>query len=262
MSKRILAASAAVLVVTAVGAPAFAHPAFSPREVDKGAQAVEVTLQVPHGCTNGEPPPQPGEEVLPTNEIALEVPDGVTIDSVAEVEGWSHAIDEGEPVVITWTADDGEGTTDLIELPFVASFPDRDLALGWKVFQACTEGNYRWIGGSDDALPPANLVVGDADAASHGEHGEEMAEGDHGEEMAEGDHGEEMAEGEHGDEMAEGEHGDGEHDGMRMSDLGANALDVGDAELASAWPRTVGIVLAVLAVLLVGSGLFVRTKPE
>ena len=175
---------------------AFAHAVLQPAAAPAG-EATEFQLLIPHGCSEGEPPPPPGSEVVDTRLISLEIPEGVTIDSVAEVEGFEI---EQTDEAITWT-----GTLvneDPGHLFFTATVDGEDgTEVPFNVYQECNdELSYRWTGDHDAATPAPVVTVGGDPEAGHG-HGDD-AEGDEHDmdEMAEG---EEMAmDATEGEEMA------------------------------------------------------------
>ena len=106
-TSRLLATTAIMTLLPA--AAALAHPSFNPNAIPPG-EAIEVDLVVPHGCAPGGG--MPDGDALPTVELDLEHPEGVTIVP-GEVDGWDVE-DDGEAIV--WT-DAGGATTDPITFP-------------------------------------------------------------------------------------------------------------------------------------------------
>lgn len=211
--RRLTALLAGLMLPLLWSTAAFAHAVLQPAAAPAG-EATEFQLLIPHGCSEGEPPPPPGSEVVDTRLISLEVPEGVTIDAVADVEGFEI---EQTDEAVTWT-----GTLaheDPGELFFTATVDGEDgTEVPFNVYQECNdELNYRWTGDHDAATPAPVVTVGGDPEAGHDM--EEMAEGEGDHEMAEG---EEMADGDHDmEEMAEGE---------EMADGDAMAMDATEGE--------------------------------
>ena len=182
--RRLTALLAGLMLPLLWSTAAFAHAVLQPAAAPAG-EATEFQLLIPHGCSEGEPPPPPGSEVVDTRLISLEVPEGVTIDAVADVEGFEI---EQTDEAVTWTgtlANEDPG-----ELFFTATFDGEDgTEVPFNVYQECNdELNYRWTGDHDAATPAPVVTVGGDPAAGHDM--EEMTEGEDDHEMAEG---EEMA---------------------------------------------------------------------
>lgn len=163
---------------------AFAHAVLQPAAAPAG-EATEFQLLIPHGCSEGEPPPPPGSEVVDTRLISLEIPEGVTIDAVADVEGFEI---EQTDEAVTWTGT--LANQDPGELFFTATVDGEDgTGVPFNVYQECNdELSYRWTGDHDAATPAPVVTVGGDPEAGHDM--EEMAEGEDDHEMTEG---EEMA---------------------------------------------------------------------
>ncbi|WP_341251020.1 DUF1775 domain-containing protein [Euzebya pacifica] len=182
--RRLTALLAGLMLPLLWSTAAFAHAVLQPAAAPAG-EATEFQLLIPHGCSEGEPPPPPGSEVVDTRLISLEIPEGVTIDAVADVEGFEI---EQTDEAVTWTgtlANEDPG-----ELFFTATFDGEDgTEVPFNVYQECNdELNYRWTGDHDAATPAPVVTVGGDPAAGHDM--EEMTEGEDDHEMAEG---EEMA---------------------------------------------------------------------
>ena len=159
--RRLTALLAGLMLPLLWSTAAFAHAVLQPAAAPAG-EATEFQLLIPHGCSEGEPPPPPGSEVVDTRLISLEVPEGVTIDAVADVEGFEI---EQTDEAVTWT-----GTLaheDPGELFFTATVDGEDgTAVPFNVYQECNdELSYRWTGDHDAATPaPVVTVGGDPDA--------------------------------------------------------------------------------------------------
>ena len=97
--RRLTALLAGLMLPLLWSTAAFAHAVLQPAAAPAG-DATEFQLLIPHGCSEGEPPPPPGSEVVDTRLISLEVPEGVTIDAVADVEGFEI---EQTDEAVTWT---------------------------------------------------------------------------------------------------------------------------------------------------------------
>lgn len=149
-------------VTLLVAGPAAAHVTADPSATAAGGYAV-VDLRVPHGCD--------GEA---TNEVEVQIPDGVISVKPEQVPGWTATTELGaydEPVelhgsevtegvkVVTWTADDGQELPDDQYRDFGLSvrFPDAEgETLTFPAIQTCVDGSEEaWIETSDD--PEAEL---------------------------------------------------------------------------------------------------------
>lgn len=247
-TSRLLATTAIMTLLPA--AAALAHPSFNPNAIPPG-EAIEVDLVVPHGCAPGGG--MPDGDALPTVELDLEHPEGVTIVP-GEVDGWDVE-DDGEAIV--WT-DAGGATTDPITFPLTLTV---DGEVGDSVylnaFQLCEGGDsFRWIGTPEvEADFPAVLVELSeeaGEAAGHEDmegmdHGDDHADDAEHEDMEDMDHeGDDDADDDHADDHADGDdHGAmDDMDGEGTADAGAQAL-VGDEADGGIG---VGIVVAILAV--------------
>lgn len=159
MRTRVTAAVAVALLTTLSWAsPALAHAVISPASVPPGVETT-FQVQIPHGCAPGEPPPPPGTEVSPTTEVAVEIPDAVTVSFATAPGGWQvdtsggvisysgGVLADGDPGAFAFTATVAGAEGD--ELPF-------------RVFQGCEEGEYRWVGdaGSDTPAPVVTISAG------------------------------------------------------------------------------------------------------
>lgn len=150
--------------VLLVAGPASAHPFVRGGELPVDSLAT-MTLAMAHGCaseTSGD-----GE---PTTDVSLEVPDWLRVVEVADEDGWAVELeqdDDGTTEVVTWTADGAEEPAPDFALDVVASGEageERYL----RVFQACDEFVYRWVGTPDDPAddPAIGVTLTEADEDS------------------------------------------------------------------------------------------------
>ena len=140
--------TALLVVLPATGAAA--HSALEPREIPAGS-ATDFTLTIAHGCTPGEPPPDAGEEISPTIEVAVRFPVDARDVEPLPAPGWEVTTTrEGDRRVVTWQG--GEIPTDDIgTFGFTATlYGDEGDELAFEVFQGCLEGEYRWIEVDED----------------------------------------------------------------------------------------------------------------
>ncbi len=256
-TSRLLAATAAMTLLPA--AAALAHPSFNPNAIPPG-EAIAVDLVVPHGCAPGGG--MPDGEALPTIQLDLEHPDGVTVVPM-DVDGWD-AVDDGEAIV--WT-DAGGATTEPIIFPVMLTVEGEvGASVHLNAFQQCEGGeSFRWIGTPDvEADYPAVLVELSEEAGQAAGH-DDMEGMDHGDDAsdheevaddhADGDH----ADDDHAADDHADDHGDDDHDAMADMD-GEGTVDAGAQALAGEEAEDggigVGIVIAILAVAaLLASGL-------
>ena len=142
---------AAVMVVAS---PALAHVGVTPRESKAGATET-YTFRVPsEGGKN-------------TTSVILEVPDGVTIVSVAPREDAKTADKKtGDRITeITWTIDIKAGA--IAQLAFTAKNPARAGGIVWKVHQKYSDGTVSdWVGeaGTRSPAPVTALVAAEVKA--------------------------------------------------------------------------------------------------
>ncbi len=154
----------AIAGVLLVAGPASAHPFVRGGELPVDSLAT-MTLAMAHGCgseTSGE-----GE---PTTDVSMEVPEWLRVVEVAEEVGWNLEFeedDDGVLEVVTWTADGAEEPAPDFELDVVATGEvgaERHL----RVFQACDEFVYRWVGTPDEPAddPAIRITLTEADPDS------------------------------------------------------------------------------------------------
>lgn len=124
-----------------IAVPLFAHVGVSPRESKLGATEA-YTFNVP------------SEGGRTTVAVALEVPDGVTVNSVTASEGASHEVKKsGDRVTeITWTIEIKPGAA--AKLSFVAKNPDTGDSIVWKVHQKYSDSSVSdWVGPAGSRAP-------------------------------------------------------------------------------------------------------------
>jgi uncharacterized protein YcnI len=141
---RLLLAAAAIFVSTA----AEAHVRIAPAESKAGA-AQTYTARVPT------------EGTVATTSVQLDVPDGVTIVTVAAHAGATYELRrESERVVaVIWTVTIKPGEN--AELSFVARNPGNGDQIVWKVHQRYADGtSSEWVGpaGSRGPAPITKLL--------------------------------------------------------------------------------------------------------
>ncbi len=124
MNKRVVTTLIAVLVVAT---PLLAHVSIQPREAKLGATQT-YTVSVP------------SEGGKTTTSVILDIPDGVSVTSVAAPEGATHTEKKvGDRIVsLMWTMEIKAGAKATFE--FVAKNPDKGETIAWKVMQHYTDG--------------------------------------------------------------------------------------------------------------------------
>ncbi|ADG05124.1 nuclear export factor GLE1 [Kyrpidia tusciae DSM 2912] len=137
-----------VLVFTGV---ASAHVTVWPKESRPGAWE-KYTVRVPT------------EKDVPTVKIVLKVPDGVSVESMEPVPGWSYDLqkENGRVTAVVWQAA-GEGIKpgEFQEFSFQAKNPQQSGELSWKAYQYYKDGSVvEWTGPQDEKTPAAVTVVG------------------------------------------------------------------------------------------------------
>ena len=134
-----IASLAAALVV--VASPAFAHVGVTPRESKVGTTET-YTFRVP------------SEGGMTTSAIVLDVPDGVTVISVADAKGVKHEEKKvGDRVVqVTWTVSIKAGA--FAEFSLVARNPAQGEEILWTVHQKYSDGmSSDWVGAAGTKAP-------------------------------------------------------------------------------------------------------------
>jgi len=122
--KSVVAIAALALLLPAA---AQAHVTIWPRESKVGATE-KYTVRVP---TEGK---------VATTSVDLEVPDGVTVETLAMPAGWKHEIKRKEDRIIgiTWTMTVPPG--EFVEFAFVARNPREGTELVWTLRQRFADG--------------------------------------------------------------------------------------------------------------------------
>jgi uncharacterized protein YcnI len=147
-----------------VAGPAGAHPFVRGGELPVDSLAT-MTLAMAHGCGS-----ETSDEGDATTEVSLEVPEWLRIVEVPDEDGWTVELEEdedGRPEIVTWTADGAEEPAPDFDLDVVATGEVGDERY-LRVFQACDEFAYRWIGTPDDPAddPAIRVTLVEADASS------------------------------------------------------------------------------------------------
>ncbi len=149
--KSVMCAAAVVMV----SVPVFAHVGVTPRESKPGATET-YTLRVP------------SEGGRTTTSLTLDVPDGVTVASVAAPAGATHEERrvDGRILAITWTVTIQPGAA--AELSFVARNPAQGTAIMWHAHQRYPDGTVSdWTGAAGSPAPaPVTRLVLDAPPAA------------------------------------------------------------------------------------------------
>ena len=129
------------LSLALVAGNAFAHVSVRPRESKPGGTE-KYTVRVP---TEGK---------VATTSVVLDVPDGVTIDSVEPAEGVTSDLkhEAGRVVSITWTVTIAPGENK--EFVFVAKNPTDGTEIAWKAHQRYSDGtSSEWTGAAGTRQP-------------------------------------------------------------------------------------------------------------
>jgi uncharacterized protein YcnI len=120
--------TAAFIVLALIAAtPAWAHIVVAPPQSQPGASQV-YTVRVHN------------EEKVATTSVELDVPDGVTVVSVAPVAGGTFTTEKtGDRIVtVTWKLDIPAGK--YVELAFTATNPASATQVNWNVHQRMADG--------------------------------------------------------------------------------------------------------------------------
>lgn len=148
MTRVIAFMASALLVATA----AQAHVSVRPRE-SKAGTTEKYIVRVP---TEGK---------IATTSVEVEIPQGVTVDSVEPADGVKSEMkrEGGRVVSITWTVtiDPGQNR----ELVFVAKNPTDATEIVWKAHQRYSDGtSSEWVGaaGTRQPAPFTNLTTATA----------------------------------------------------------------------------------------------------
>ena len=140
----------AAFTLTLLAVNAFAHVSVRPRE-SKPDSTEKYTVRVP---TEGK---------VATTSVVLDVPQGVTVDSVEPIEGVTSDLtrEGGRVVSITWTVTIHPG--DSKEFVFIAKNPGDALEIAWKAHQRYADGtSSEWVGaaGTRQPAPVTKLTAG------------------------------------------------------------------------------------------------------
>jgi uncharacterized protein YcnI len=119
----------------------------------------------------------PGETEAHTIEVALRIPDGVLPFSFEREPGWHRQLDKGADGSVSVVRWHGQLARDgFVRFAFLASTPDREGDLVWKVIQRYDDGEEAaWIGPPDSDRPAAVTRIS-ASAARQNAGGEAPAE--------------------------------------------------------------------------------------
>ncbi|MDI3256466.1 MAG: YcnI family protein [Kyrpidia sp.] len=143
-------AAAAAALVTAVAGVASAHVTVWPQQSSPGAFE-KYTVRVPT------------EKAVPTVKIALNVPDGVAVEDLQPVPGWSHQMQKtnGRVTTLVWQAT-GPGIQpgEFQEFSFTAKNPSQPADLSWKAYQYYQDGSVvEWTGPKGTQTPASVTVI-------------------------------------------------------------------------------------------------------
>jgi uncharacterized protein YcnI len=166
-SRRRVRRRAGVLAVAGallVAGPASAHPFVRGGELPVDSLAT-MTLAMAHGCDS-----ETSGEGDPTTDVSMEVPDWLRVVEVAQEDGWAVELEEdteGVLQVVTWTSDGAEEPAPDFDLDVVASGEVGE-TLYLRIFQACDEFVYRWVGTPDDPAddPAIGVTLIEPDASA------------------------------------------------------------------------------------------------
>ncbi len=151
-----------VCLVFATTGVAQAHVSVSPEEAPAGSYE-KFTVSAPN------------EKEIPTTEIRVDIPDGLTVSGVQPVPGWEYEFEEegGLITAITWS--DGEiQSREFQEFAFQAQTPEEPGSLTVGAIQTYEDGSVVEWTGPPDAEEPASVV--EVVAGETGGHGVETEE--------------------------------------------------------------------------------------
>jgi uncharacterized protein YcnI len=140
----LLAVGAAWLIASS----AFAHVRVSPRESAAGATE-RYTMRVPT------------ERQSSTVRIELEVPNAVTVVSIAPASGWKieeKKDPQGKIVGVIWSGG-SIPFAEYREFVFEANNPSTETKLGWKVIQIYEDGTRSEWTGPESSRSPASVTT-------------------------------------------------------------------------------------------------------
>ncbi len=147
---------AALALTLNYSAAALAHVTVWPRESKTGAHE-KYTVRVP---TEGK---------VATTSVELQIPEGVSVVSIAAGEGSTYEMKKsGErTTAIVWTRRIEPG--EFAEFAFIAKNPAAAAKLEWKATQRFVDGSTTmWMGAEGDARPASVTLIAPAPAAAPG----------------------------------------------------------------------------------------------
>ncbi|UXR72684.1 YcnI family protein [Staphylococcus sp. IVB6238] len=105
----------------------------------------------------------PVEREDQTVKLELEVPRGVSLSTVAPVQGFKHEFQkdkQGNIEKVTWTATDkGIGPNEHVDFPIVVANPDEAGKFKWKAIQTYKDGTVvKWTDENEDSETPAPIT--------------------------------------------------------------------------------------------------------
>jgi len=148
--------------ILAYASAASAHVVVYPKE-SKTGKYEKYTVRVPV------------EKEVNTTKVRVEFPEGVKVNTVKPVAGWTYAFEkdaEGRNKAITWTAANGGiKPHEFMEFDFVGANPKEAGTLTWKAYQTYADGEVvEWTGAPDSKTPASTTSMTEAPAeAGHGE---------------------------------------------------------------------------------------------
>ena len=165
------AAILALVLVLLVGSTAAAHPFVRGGEAPVDSLA-SLELNMAHGCIldgGGHSHGDAEAEGEPTTDVSLQVPASMRIVEVPEIDGWNVELEadaEGTVEVVTWTATTAVEPAPEFPLDVVIDGQPGD-ELYLRVFQACDDFVYRWVGTPDEPAddPAIRLTLTEPDPA-------------------------------------------------------------------------------------------------
>lgn len=159
----------ALVVMLLVATAAAAHPFVRGGEAPVDSLA-SLELNMAHGCIldgGGHSHGEAEADGEPTTDVSLEVPSSMRIVEVPEVDGWEVELEtdaDGTVEVVTWTATTAvEPAPEFLLDVVIDGQPGDELFL--RVFQACDDFIYRWVGTPDDPAddPAIRLTLTEPD---------------------------------------------------------------------------------------------------
>ena len=146
-------------LLLATAGVAWAHVRVLPEEVP--ADTFEVfTVRVPT------------EKDIPTTEVRVEVPEGLTVSRVQPMPSWDYELEEEAGVVraITWSG--GEiGATEFQQFDVQGKTPEEPGEYPWNAYQTYEDGSVvEWVGpeGSEEPASVVRVAEGGAEGGHNG----------------------------------------------------------------------------------------------